>query len=172
MRTVWAVGVLACALGCRMLGAETHYGVSGNDLNFGEVNLVLEDEAGSRVQGVPFLLVGHGQLPAQYDGGESFDRLSLGQKLRLPIRLADGRVTLYIEGGAMVSYYQADAISTPFELEMLGGGGVMVDLGDGWAVDLGARVRHPAGNGNNHDEPTHAPHDTEPEFMLGVRKDF
>ena len=171
MRAVWAAGLLACVLGCRMLGAETHYGVSGNDLNFGEVNLVLEDEDGSRVQGVPFLLVGQGQLPAEYEGG-SFDRFSLGQKLRLPFRIGAGRVLLYVEGGAMVSYYQAEAISTPFELEMLGGGGVMVDLGDGWSLDLGARVRHPAGNGNDHDEPTHAPHATEPEFILGVRKDF
>jgi len=169
---VWAIGLFACMFGCRMMGAETHYGVSGNDLNFGEVDVVLEDAEGSRLQGVPFLLVGQGKLPVAYDGGETFDRLSLGQKVRLPIRFAEGRVAFYVEGGAMVSYYQADAISTPFELEMLGGGGVMLELGDGWSVDLGARIRHPTGNGNNHDEPTHAPHVTAPEFILGVRKNF
>ena len=81
-------------------------------------------------------------------------------------------LVFYVEGGGMVSYYQADAIGTPIEGELIAGVGAQVDLGKGWWLDIAARARHPAGNGNDHDTPEHAPHGTKAEFVLGVKKDF
>jgi hypothetical protein len=121
---------------------------------------------------VPFLVAGQGRLPPEYGDDETFQRLSVGHKVRLPVRLASGRVVVYVEAGGMISYYEAEPIGTPFEPELLGGGGVMIDLGDGWAVDLGARARQPMGNGDRHDEPEHVPHGTALEFLFGIRKDF
>jgi hypothetical protein len=155
-----------------MVGADTHYGVGENDLTFGEVDFVLEDIEGGPFQGVPSFVAGQGVLPERYGDDESFQRVSIGQKVRLPMKLAAGRVIVYLEGGAMVSYYEADAIGTPFEPEAIGGVGVQLNLGDDWAIDFGARLRQPLGNGNDHDEPEHAPHETQPEFFFGVRKDF
>ena len=172
MRAVWVAALCAILPGCRMVGTETQYGVSNNDMSFGELNLVLEETDGSRVQGVPFFVYGQGTLPEQYGDDVSYQRLSLGEKVRLPFRIGDGRVVLYVEAGGMVSYYEAEAIGTPFEPELVAGGGVQLNLGKNWFVELGARVRQPMGNGGNHDEPEHAPDETAPEFFLGVRKDF
>jgi hypothetical protein len=155
-----------------MVGTETQYGVAENDMSFGELNLVLEQEDGSRVQSVPFLVYGQGTLPEQYGDDESYQRLSLGEKVRLPFRIAAGKVVVYVEAGGMVSYYEAEAIGTPFEPEVVAGGGVQLNLGNNWFVDVGARARQPLGNGYRHDEPEHAPDGTQPEFYFGVRKDF
>lgn len=170
-----AVRVAAWSLllsACRMVGTETHYGVSDNDMSFGEVGMVLTGEDEGTVQSVPFLVVGQGTLPEAYGNDVAFQRVSLGEKVRLPLKIAGGSVIFYIEAGGMVSYYEAEAIGTPFEPEVMAGAGVQVDLGKKWSIDAGARARHPMGNGNNHEEPEHAPDGTQPEFFLGVRKDF
>jgi hypothetical protein len=172
MRAVWATALCAALSGCQMVGTETQYGVSSNDMSFGEVNFVLEDQEGSKVQGVPFLVFGQGTLPEQYGDDVSYQRLSLGEKVRLPFRIAEGRVVVYVEAGGMVSYYESEAIGTPFEPEVLAGGGVQMNLGKNWFVDVGARVRQPMGNGADHDDPEHAPDGTQPELYFGVRKDF
>ena len=172
MRAVWAAALCAILPGCRMVGTETQYGMAKNDMSFGEVNVVLEEEDGSRLQGVPFLVFGQGTLPEQYGDDVSYQRLSLGEKVRLPFRIGDGRVVLYVEAGGMVSYYESEAIGTPFEPELVAGGGVQLNLGKNWFVDVGARARQSLGNGSNHDEPEHAPDGTQPEFYFGVRKDF
>jgi hypothetical protein len=172
MPAVWATAVWVLICGCRMAGAETHYGLSPNEASFGEFKLVLEDAEGSPIQGVPFLVAGKGTLPERYGDDETYDRVSLGQLVRLPVKLFAGRVIAYLEAGGMISYYQSDAIGTPFEPELTGGVGFQVDLGKRWALDLGARVRQPMGNGNDHDEPEHAPHESQPEFFFGLRKDF
>ncbi len=122
MRAVWATALCAALSGCQMLGTETQVGVSSNDMTFGEVDFVLETEDGSTIQGVPFLAVGQGTLPEQYGDDVSYQRVSLGQKVRLPLRLAKGRVVVYVEAGGMVSYYESEAIGTPFEPEVVAGG--------------------------------------------------
>jgi hypothetical protein len=155
-----------------MIGTETQYGVSDNDMSFGEVNFVLEEKDGSRVQGVPFLVFGQGTLPEQYGDDVSYQRLSLGEKVRLPFRIAGGKVIVYVEAGGMVSYYESEAIGTPFEPEVIGGGGVQINLGDNWSIDIGARARQSLGNGYRTDPAEHAPDGTQPEFYFGVRKDF
>jgi hypothetical protein len=167
-----ALGVLLVLCSCRYAGAQSMYGRSKDSMNFGEVDVVLMDREGGRTLMVPFVVVGEGTLPAEYGDNESFQRVSAGNKARLPIVLRDGRVVLYVEAGGMVSYYEGGSIGTPFELEVVGGVGAQVDLGKGWWVDVGARARHPTGNGNDHKEPEHAPHGTAPEFILGVKKDF
>jgi hypothetical protein len=155
-----------------MVGTGTQYGVASNDMSFGELNLVLADNEDSPVQGVPFLVVGQGTLPPQYGDDISYQRVSIGEKVRVPFRLAKGKVVVYVEAGGMVSYYDSEAIGTPFEPEVVAGGGVQLNLGKNWSVDLGARARQPVGNGYRHDEPEHAPDGTQPEFFFGVRKDF
>jgi hypothetical protein len=172
MRAVWATALCVLLSGCQMVGTETHYGVSDNDMSFGEVNVVLGGEDQSTVQSVPFLVVGQGTLPEEYGGDIAYQRVSLGEKVRLPIKVAGGSVIFYIEAGGMVSYYESEAIGEPFEPEVMGGVGVQVDLGKKWLLDLGARARRPMGNGDDHDEPEHAPDGTQPEFFFGVRKDF
>lgn len=172
MRAVWATALCAVLSGCQMVGTETQFGVSSNDMSFGEVDLVLEDEDGGTVQSVPFLVFGQGTLPEQYGDDVSYQRVSLGEKVRLPLRLAKGRVVVYVEAGGMVSYYESEAIGTPFEPEVIAGGGVQLNLGDNWSIDFGARARQPVGNGYRTDEPDHAPDGMQPELFLGVRKDF
>ena len=172
MRVLLSIALLACT-GCRLMGAESNYGISAHDMNFGEIGLILEEKEGwSRVQAVPFLLFGQGTLPPRYGDDESFQRTSLGEKIRYPVRLFDGRVVVYAEGGGMLSHYQSDAIGTPWELELVAGVGTQIRVGKGWSIDLGARARHPTGNGNDHDEPEHAPEGTQGEFIFGIRKDF
>jgi hypothetical protein len=172
MRAVWATAFCVFVAGCQMVGTETHYGVSDNDMSFGEVAVVLSGEDEGMVQSVPFLVVGQGTLPEQYGSDIAYQRVSLGEKVRLPLKVAGGRVIFYIEAGGMVSYYESEAIGTPFEPEAMAGVGVQVDLGKEWSLDVGTRARRPLGNGNDHDEPEHAPDGTAPEFFLGVRKDF
>jgi len=172
MRAVWATAVGILLSGCRLVGTETHYGVSDHDMSFGEVNFVLADEEDSPIQGVPFLVAGQGTLPAEYGSNVGYQRVSLGEKVRLPFRLVGGKLVAYIEAGGMVSYYESEAIGTPFEPEILLGGGVQADLGKNWFVDVGARARRPMGNGDKHKEPEHAPDGTQPEFFFGIRKDF
>ena len=56
---VWLLVVLLpvmCA--CRYGGAQSLYGRSENDMNFGELNIVLIDRDGERLQGIPFVVVG------------------------------------------------------------------------------------------------------------------
>ncbi len=153
MRAAWAAALGALLSGCQMVGTETQYGVASNDMTFGELNVVLDDGGDSPIQGVPFLVVGQGTLPEQYGDDISYQRVSL-------------------EAGGMVSYYQSEAIGTPFEPELVGGGGVQMNLGENWSIDFGARARQPVGNGYRHDEPEHAPDGTQAEFFFGVRKDF
>ncbi len=172
MRAAWVAALSALLSGCQMVGTETQYGVATNDMTFGELNVVLDDGGDSALQGVPFLVVGQGTLPPQYGDDVSYQRVSLGEKVRLPIRLAKGKVVLYIEAGGMVSYYESEAIGTPFEPEVVGGGGAQLNLGKSWSIDFGARARQPVGNGYRHDEPEHAPDGTQTEFFFGVRKDF
>jgi preprotein translocase subunit Sec61beta len=172
MRAVWATAMCVLFVGCTMVGTDTHYGVSDNSMSFGEVEMVLADQEKSPLQGVPFLLVGQGTLPEEYGNDISYQRVSLGEKVRLPLRVAEGNVIFYIEAGGMVSYYQSEAIGTPFEPEMVVGGGVSVNFGKNWMFDIGARARRPLGNGNDHKEPEHAPDGTAPELFVGVRKDF
>jgi len=172
MRALRATALCAFVAGCHMVGSETHYGVSDNSMSFGEVNFVLADNEESPIQGVPFVLAGQGTLPESYGNGIGYQRVSLGEKVRLPFRLVGGKLVVYIEAGGMVSYYQSEAIGTPFEPEILAGGGVQLDLGKGWSADLGARARKPAGNGSDHKEPEHAPDGTAPELFFGIRKDF
>ena len=172
MKAAVLLTALAVVGGCRFTGAESHVGFGAHDLAFGEVGAIFEGENGSRVKAVPFLLAGEGRLPSEFGPErESFSRISVGDKARLPFPLND-RFVLYLEGGAMVSYYEADAIGTPFELEVIAGVGAQVELGDGWNLDFAARARHPTGNGNNHDTPEHAPDDTQGEFVFGIKKDF
>jgi hypothetical protein len=154
-----------------MVGTETRYGVSDHDMSFGEVALVLRNEDEAAVQSVPFLVVGQGTLPERYGDDLPYQRVSLGEKVRLPIKVGRS-VIFYIEAGGMVSYYESEAIGTPFEPEVIAGAGVQVDLGGSWSIDLGARARRPAGNGDDHEEPEHAPDGTQPELFLGVRKGF
>jgi len=172
MRAVWATAACVLFVGCTMVGTDTHFGVSDNDMSFGELEVVLADQEKSPFQGVPFLLAGKGTLPEEYGSNIAYQRVSLGEKVRLPIKAAEGRVIFYIEAGGMVSYYESEAIGTPFELEAVIGGGAQVDLGKKWSLDLGARARRPMGNGAHHEEPEHAPDGTAPEFFIGVRKDF
>jgi hypothetical protein len=172
MRAVWATACFALLSGCQMLGTEAHYGIARHDMTFGEVNFVLAGEEESPVQGVPFIVAGQGKLPEKYGNDISYQRLSFGEKVRLPKTLAHGRVVLYAEAGGMVSYYESEAIGTPYEPEVVVGGGAQMDLGKKWFVDLGARVRRPMGNGNDHKEPEHSPDGGQPEFYFGVRKDF
>jgi len=172
MRAVWATAVCIFVAGCHMVGTETNYGVSDNSMSFGEVNFVLADNEESPIQGVPFILAGQGTLPEQYGNDVAYQRVSLGEKVRLPFRLVEGKLVVYIEAGGMVSYYQSEAIGTPYEAEVLAGGGVQLNLGKGWSADLGARARKPAGNGSDHKEPEHAPDGVQPEFFFGLRKDF
>jgi hypothetical protein len=172
MRAVRAAVLCVILPGCTMLGTEAHYGVSEHSMAFGELNMVLADDEGSSIQGVPFLLAGQGILPPQYGDDVSYQRVSLGQKVRYPLRLAEGRVLIYLEAGGMVSYYESDAIGTPFEPEVVAGGGVQLNLGKKWSANLGARARTPVGNGSRHEAPEHAPDGTQPEFYFGVRKDF
>jgi len=142
-------------------------------MNFGEVDFVLTEQSGGKLQGVPFVLAGEGRLPARYEAQDDrFQRLSLGTKARYPFPVVAERVVFFLEGGGMVSYYDSDAIGTPFELEVVAGVGAEFNLGKGWAIDAAARARHPTGNGNNHKEPEHAPHGTAAEFVFGLRKDF
>lgn len=171
MRVLLSIALLAC-VGCRLMGAESNYGFSANDLNFGEFGLVLEEREGSRLQAVPFLLFGQGTLPEEYGENESFQRTSFGDKIRFPVRLADGRVIVYAEGGAMISHYEAESIGTPWEIEIVIGVGTQIRFGKGWSIDLGARARHPTGNGNDHKDPEHAPDGTQGEFIVGIKKDF
>lgn len=170
------VGLLFCVLfvgACRYAATQSYYGRSDDELNFAEVDLVLEDREGGRLQMVPFVLFGEGRLPGEFGPGrETFQRVSAGNKARLPFVLKDGKWVLYVEAGGMVSYYDADGIGTPVELEVVGGVGAQVDLGKGWWLDVGARAKHPTGNGNDHDSAEHAPTGTKPEFILGIRKDF
>ncbi|HEX5139188.1 MAG TPA: hypothetical protein VFY93_19630 [Planctomycetota bacterium] len=172
MRAVWATAACVLIAGCQAVGTNAHYGVSDNDMSFGEVEMVLADAEKSPFQGVPFLVVGQGTLPEEYGNDVSYQRVSLGEKVRLPIEAAGGQVIFYIEAGGMVSYYESEAIGTPFEPEIVMGGGMSVKLGKNWLLDIGARARRPMGNGEDHDEPEHAPDGTEPEFFLGMRKDF
>jgi len=172
MRAVWATALCALLSGCQMVGTGTQYGVSSNDMSFGEVDFVLESEDGGNVQGVPFFVFGQGTLPQEYGDDIPYQRVSLGEKVRLPFRIAEGKVVVYVEAGGMVSYYESEAIGTPFEPEVVGGVGVQMNLGKNWSIDLGARARQPVGNGYRHDEPEHAPDGTAPEFFFGVRKDF
>ncbi|MCK6458924.1 MAG: acyloxyacyl hydrolase [Planctomycetes bacterium] len=172
MRAVWATALSVLVAGCQMVGTETHYGVSDNDMSFGEVNVVLAGDDESTVQGVPFLVVGQGTLPEQYGNDISYQRVSLGEKVRLPLRVAGGSVIFYVEAGGMVSYYESEAIGEPFEPEIVAGAGAQIDLGKKWSLDVGARARRPMGNGDDHEEPEHAPDGTQPEFFFGVRKDF
>jgi hypothetical protein len=166
---VWA----AVLCGCHYGGAQSFYGRSANEMNFGEVDMVLMSADGDRLQGIPFFAAGQGMLPGRYDpDGEHFERYSLGTKLRYPFAFRDGRFIVYVEAGGMMSFYAAEAIGSPFVPELVAGVGAQFGLGTGWWFDLGARARHPAGNGNNHDEPEHAPHGTKPEFVFGVKKDF
>lgn len=172
MRAAWAAALCVALSGCQMVGTETQFGVSSNDMSFGELDFVLADHEESPVQGVPFLVVGQGTLPEQYGDGIAYQRVSLGEKVRLPLRLAGGKVVLYIEAGGMVSYYDSEAIGTPFEPEVVAGGGVQLNLGKNWFIDIGARARQPVGNGYRHDGAEHAPDGTQPELFFGVRKDF
>lgn len=172
MRAVWAAALCVILPGCQMLGTEAHYGVSDNSMAFGEMDLVLADEEESPIQGVPFLLAGQGILPPQYGDDISYQRVSVGQKVRYPIRFAQGKVLVYLEAGGMVSYYESSAIGTPFEPEGVIGAGVQLNLGNKWSIDLAADLRHPLGNGSRHDSAEHAPDATVPEFFFGVRKDF
>ena len=169
---LWAVAALVCVCACRYAGTQTAYGRSNNDMNFGEVDLVLEDREGGRVLMVPFFVMGEGTLPPAFGDRERFQRFSAGNKARLPFPLRQGRVVIYVEAGGMVSYYDADAIGTPVELEVIAGVGAQAERGKGWWRDVGARARHPTGNGNNHKQPEHAPHGTAPEFLFGLKKDF
>lgn len=163
--------VTVCA--CRFVGTQSVYGVSDHDQQFGEVGFILEDAEGSSFKSIPFVVAGAGRLPAAYGpGNESYQRLSIGEKLRFPIPIVKGRATVYLEGGAMVSYYEASAIEVPFEVEAVAGAGIQLDLGGGWWLDFAARAREPLGNGHRHDHPEHAPSDTQMEFAAGVRKDF
>ncbi len=166
--------VLLLALAaCQYKGAESVYGRSNHDVQFGEVDFVLQDADGGALQGVPFVVAGQGTLPAEYgDGSESFSRISVGQKARYPIVLREGKIYVYLEGGAMVSYYEADAIHTPIEFESVVGIGTQIQFGEGWWVNLAFRARKPMGNGHRHDEPDHAPDGVQSEVVLGVRKDF
>jgi hypothetical protein len=172
VRVVLLAAGLLC-LGCRLTGTHAYYGVSTNEMNFGEVDFVLTDQLSGRLQGVPFVVAGRGTLPAEYGPErESYDRLSGGLKARYPWRLLKDKLELFLEAGGMVSYYQADAIITPYELEVIGGLGGLFRFGEGWSVDLGWRIRHPTGNGSDHKSPNHAPHGTAPEIVFGLRKDF
>jgi len=169
---LWALGALACVCACRYAGTQSVYGRSDHDMNFGEVDLVLEDLEGGRVLMVPFVVVGEGSLPAEFGTPGRYQRFSAGNKARLPFPLRQGKVVLYVEAGGMVSYYDASAIGTPVELEAIAGAGTQVELGKGWWLDFGARVRQPTGNGGNHKKPEHAPHGIAPEFIFGLKKDF
>lgn len=171
VRVAVCAGLLVLA-GCRLMGTESHLGISEHDMNFGEVGFVLEERDGSRLQSVPFVLAGAGRLPDEYGpNNDSFQRLSLGNKARVPFPVGK-KFVVYLEGGAMVSYYEADAIGTPFELEVVAGIGTAVDLGNGWSLDFAVRARHPTGNGNDHDTPEHAPDGTQGEVVFGLKKDF
>jgi hypothetical protein len=172
------LGVVVCVLGggCRFTGTQTFYGVSKNDMNFAEVDLVLvEREQRSKIQGVPFVAFGAGRLPAEY-GPErnSFQRTSIGQKVRYPFHLIEEKVTVYIEAGGAVNYYSGGTIAEPWDLEAMAGLGSQFDLGKGWGLDLGARVLQPTNNGNGHKdtEMVHSPHQTRAQFVFGLKKDF
>lgn len=173
-----SLGALACALhvGCAFSGAQTFYGVSNNDQSFAEVNFVLvEKERSSRVQGVPFVAFGSGRLPFEYGPGrESYQRASIGQKVRYPFYFLEQRVAVYVEAGGLVSYWSGGPITDPWDLEVTGGVGSQINLGKGWGVDVAARVVQPTNNGNGHrdTEKVHSPHGTRGEFVFGIKKDF
>ena len=171
-------GALACILtvGCTFTGAQTFYGVSNNDQNFAEVDFVLvEKERRSRIQGVPFVAFGAGRLPAEYGPDRnSFQRTSIGQKVRYPFYFLQEKVVIYVEAGGIVSYYSGGSIDDPWDLEATAGIGSQINLGRGWGLDLAARVLQPTNNGNGHrdTEMVHAPHGTRTEFVFGLKKDF
>jgi hypothetical protein len=171
-------GVLLCILsvGCTFSGAQTFYGVSKNDQNFAEVDFVLvERERASRIQGIPFVAFGAGRLPVEYGPDrESFQRASIGQKVRYPFYFLERKVAVYIEVGGLVSYYSGGSISEPWDLEVTAGVGTQFNLGKGWGLDLGARVLQPTNNGNGHKdtEMVHSPHGTRAQFVFGLKKDF
>ena len=164
--------LLGCICACRFGGAESAYGVGNHEMSFAQVEILLEGEDGSRFATVPFLVAGEGRLPERYGPErERYQRVSVGDKVRIPFEVADG-VVVFIEGGGMVSYYEADAIGTPFELELVAGAGTQIRLGKGWWLAFAGRVRRPMGNGDRHDDPEHAPHGVQGEVVLGVKKDF
>lgn len=173
-----SLGALLCAasMGCSFSGAQTFYGISNNEQSFAEVDLVLvEKERGSRIQGVPFVAFGAGRLPVEYgSGAESFQRASIGQKVRYPFYFLKGKVSVYVEAGGLVTYYSSPTIVEPWDLEVTAGLGSQFNLGNGWGLDLGARVLQPTNNGNGHKdyEHVHSPHGTRAEFVFGLKKDF
>ncbi|MHC4817805.1 MAG: hypothetical protein ACYTF8_07100 [Planctomycetota bacterium] len=173
-----SLGALVCALhvGCAFTGAQTFYGVSNNDQNFAEVDFVLvEKERVSKIQGVPFVAFGSGRLPVEYGPErDSFQRASIGQKVRYPFYFWKRRLAVYLEVGGLLTYYSGGTISEPWDLEVTGGVGSSLNLGKGWGVDLGARVVQPTNNGNGHKdtEMVHSPHGTRGEFVFGLKKDF
>jgi hypothetical protein len=166
----WLI-ILAC--GCSFKGAQSYYGQAEHDMNFGEMDFILVEREEGAIELIPFLVYGQGTLPDDYAaGGSRYQRTSIGHKVRLPVRFQDGKIIVYLEGGAMVSYYDAEEIGTPFEPEAVVGVGTQVRIGKGWSVDLAARVRRPLGNGDRHDEPEHAPHGNQAELVFGLKKDF
>ncbi len=173
--------VLALALlgGCQFMGAQSFLGTSRYDMNFAEVDFIYAsaDSDRSFVQMIPFIAFGQGILPLEWSPTrDNFDRASVGSKARFPIPIPipffGGRVSIYLEAGAMVSYYDGESITTPVELEGTAGLGTSVGLGNGWWVDLAARIRKPFGNGYREGKPDHAPHGIKGEVAIGIRKDF
>jgi len=165
--------------GCQFMGAQTLFGTSRHDMNFAEVDFVYgnRDDDRSFVQVVPFIAFGQGVLPVEWSPTrDNFQRASVGSKARfpfpVPVPLFGGKLTVFLEAGAMVSYYDGESISTPVELEGVAGTGASFSLGKGWWVDLAARLRQPFGNGHREGRPEHAPHGLAGELVLGVRKDF
>lgn len=173
-----SLGVCVCILGvgCRFSGTQTFYGVSKNDMNFAEVDFVLvEKEQKSRIQGVPFVAFGAGRLPVEYGPErDSFQRTSIGQKVRYPFYFLEEKVAVYVEAGGAVNYYSGGSIDEPWDLEAMAGVGSQFNLGKGWGLDLAARILQPTNNGNGHKdtEMVHAPHGTRAQFVFGLKKDF
>ena len=162
---------IVCA--CQLSGYESHYGRADHEMNFAEVALVLEEDGEDWIQNLPFIVVGQGRLPGEYGPErENYLRASIGHKIRFPFRFKEGKYIVYVEVGGMASYYEADAIGTPFEPEFMAGIGTQLDLGSGWRIDLAARVRNTMGNGHRHEVPEHAPDDAQLEVVIGVKKDF
>jgi hypothetical protein len=172
-----SLGVLVCSLtvGCAFSGAQTFYGISKHDQNFAEVDFVLvEKERATKIQGVPFVAFGAGRFPYE-SGGQSFQRASVGQKVRYPFYFKDGRIAIYLEAGGLLTYYSSALIEEPWDLEVTGGIGSQIGLGKGWGLDFGARVLQPTNNGNGHkdtEQHVHSPSETRVEFVFGIKKDF
>ena len=122
-----------------MTGTDAYYGVSRYD-QFAEVDFVLMDDDSPKIRGVPFIVVGEGELPAEYGTNERFQRISGGMKVRYPIILFEGHFELFVEGGGMLSYYQADAIGTPYEIEVTAGVGGRLLIGKGWSIEIAGRA--------------------------------